>query len=387
MKDSMKKIILVLSVLVIMLTSYFIYTDINKDDKLKPNEPVVEEKPSENQPTIEEQINDRIKQTLSEMSLEEKVGQMFIVRHPLNNALSIIDEYHLGGYIMYARDFKDISKTNVTNNIKKYQEASKIPLFMAVDEEGGSVNRVSLYYRDTPFKSSQELYKEGGFDLIKNDTIEKSNLLKEIGLNVNFAPVADISNNPKDYIYKRTFGSNAINTSEYIKTVVEAMKEQKIGSVLKHFPGYGSSNDTHMGMAYDKRDYSEFVNNDFIPFKTGIESGADMVLVSHNIVSSMDEKYPASLSPKIHEILRDDLNFKGVIVTDALDMGAITQFGDMGEVAVLAVLAGNDLICCTDYQIQIKAVIDAVNNDRIDLKQIDESVTRILKLKIELGLL
>lgn len=380
MKKKILKLLYVLSLLVVLVASCFIYINTKSNDGLI-------EVPSFNNPTVEEQVETRINQALKELTLEEKVGQMFIVRHPLNNALEKINEYHLGGYIMYARDFKNISKEDVTANIKSYQEEANIPLFIAVDEEGGLVNRVSLYYKDEPFKSPQQLYNEGGFELIKSDTFEKSKLLKEIGINVNFAPVSDVSTNPLDYIYKRTFGKDANQTAEYIKTVVEAMKENKIASVLKHFPGYGNNVDTHTGIAYDERPYEQFENSDFIPFEIGIKSGADMVLVSHNIVYAMDDQYPASLSKKIHDILRNDLNFEGVVVTDALDMEAVRQFADDEEVAVLAVLAGNDLICCTDYEVQIKAVIDAVRNGEISEERIDESVTRILKLKMELGLL
>ena len=129
-----------------------------------------------------------------------------------------------------------------------------------------------------------------------------------------------------------------------------------------------------------------FENSDFIPFEAGIRSGAQLVLVSHNIVSCMDEDRPASLSPQVHEILREDLGFSGVIVTDDLVMDGIRQFTDDGNAAVLAVQAGNDLLCCTDFETQIPAVLQAVESGEIAEERIDESVLRILKLKTELGL-
>lgn len=323
------------------------------------------------------------------LSLEEKVGQMFIARAPVANASEKVEEYKIGGYILFKQDFEGNSKDQVIENIKSYQNASTIPMFIAVDEEGGTVNRVSGYteFREEPFQSPQELYSEGGWQAILDDTTEKCDLLRELGINVNFAPVADVSTNPDDFIYQRSFGKEAMLTSQYVETVVSAMKDNSMGSVLKHFPGYGNNEDTHVGIAYDHRSYETFETSDFIPFQGGIEAGANAVLVSHNIVSSMDSQHPASLSPKVHKILREDLKFDGVVVTDDLSMEAIRQFAEVDEVAVMAVLAGNDLLCCTDFEEQIPAVINAVKAGDITIDRINESVIRILTMKIELGLL
>lgn len=325
---------------------------------------------------------------LEKMTLEEKVGQMFIVRCPEEDAINKVSEYKIGGYILFGRDFEGETKTSLTKTIENYQNEAKIPLLIGVDEEGGTVNRVSKYkaFRNTPFKSPQELYKEGGMDLIISDTEEKCELLKSLGINVNFAPVCDISTNSKDYMYKRSFGKNAEKTAEYVENVVSTMKENKVASVLKHFPGYGNNVDTHTGISYDKREYNQFVSSDFIPFESGIEAGADIVLVSHNIVECMDEKYPASLSEKVHKILREELNFDGIIITDDLYMDAIKEFSN-DEAAILAVQAGNDLLCCTDFEVQIPAVINAVKDGKISEERINESVLRILNLKINLGIL
>ena len=331
----------------------------------------------------------RAQKLLSSMSLEEKVGQMFIVRFPANQIVETVSIYHPGGYILFARDFKDRSQEQITALLADCQNASSIPLLMAVDEEGGAVNRVSRYsqFRSAPFPSPQELYLKGGLESVRNDTLEKATLLKELGLNVNFAPVADVSVSSDDFIYSRTLGQSASLTAEYVDTVVAAMKEARMGSVLKHFPGYGSNADTHTGIAYDNRSYETFTSSDFLPFEAGIQAGADMVLVSHNVVSSMDGKVPASLSPRVHEILRQHLNFSGVIVTDDLSMEGVRKFSSDAQIAVDAVLAGNDLLCCTDYQVQIPAVLEAVENGTISRERIDESVLRILRLKVSLGLL
>lgn len=323
------------------------------------------------------------------MAMEEKVGQMFIARAPASNGASDVSTYHLGGYILFGRDFSGKTKQQVISDIERYQAAANIPLFIGVDEEGGVVNRVSLNpnFRAVPFWSPQDLYAEGGFELIRSDTKEKAELLHSLGINLNFAPVSDVSEDPNDFIYSRSFGKPAPETAEFVRNVVEVMNEENMGSVLKHFPGYGNNTDTHTGIAYDNRSYETFVNSDFLPFEAGIESGASMVLVSHNIVSAIDAQNPASLSSSVHNILRNDLGFNGVIITDDLVMDGVRDFAGDKEVAIMAVNAGNDMLCCTNYKEQIPAVIEAVKNGQISEERIDESVMRILELKISLGLI
>lgn len=376
----MKKILLILGLLVIIaipIVIYFVY-DFDSDANI----------PSDNLDTNEPEKTDKITEMLDNMTIPEKVGQMFMVRVPKEYADKRVSEYHLGGYIMFGRDFDNKAKEEVINNIASWQSAADIPMLIGVDEEGGTVNRISTNteFRSEPFKSSQELYKDGGFDLIYEDTINKANFLKELGINVNFAPVVDVSTNPDDYIYKRSFGKNANLTSEYAEVVVRAMKESNIASVLKHFPGYGNNTDTHTGIAIDNRTLETFKENDFLPFEAGIKAGANMVLVSHNIVTNMDSNNPASLSTRVHEILRNDLGFAGVIITDDLYMDAISKNYD-SSVAVLAILASNDLICTTDFESQIPEVIAAVEDGTISIDRINESVRRILELKLELNLI
>ncbi len=376
----MKKFLLILGLLVIIaipIVIYFVY-DFDSDANI----------PSDNLDTNEPEKTDKITKMLDNMSVEEKVGQMFMVRVPKENADKRVSEYHLGGYIMFGRDFDNKTKEEVINNIASWQSAADIPMLIGVDEEGGTVNRISTNteFRSEPFKSSQELYAEGGFDLIYEDTITKANFLKELGINVNFAPVVDVSTNPDDYIYKRSFGKNANLTSEYAEVVVRAMKESNIASVLKHFPGYGNNTDTHTGISIDNRTLESFKENDFLPFEAGIKAGANIILVSHNIVTNIDPDNPASLSTRVHEILRNDLGFAGVIITDDLYMDAISKNYD-SSVAVLAILAGNDLICTTDFESQIPEVIAAVEDGTISIDRINESVRRILELKLELNLI
>lgn len=331
----------------------------------------------------------RAKEVLKDMSLEEKVGQLFFVRLRKAQAIEDINTYHLGGYILFGDDFKEETKTSIKDLTASYQAAATIPMLIGVDEEGGSVNRLSKYpaFRAVPFHSPKDLYTEGGLDLIKSDTLEKATLLLSLGINMNLAPVCDVSTDPSDFIYHRTFGMDAAKTSEYIKAVVEVMKEQNLGSTLKHFPGYGNNVDTHTGIAIDERDYDTFVSSDFLPFEAGIKAGAGSILVSHNIVTSMDKDYPASLSIEVHKILRNELGFEGVVMTDDLSMDAIKQYTGDSDAAVLAIEAGNDLLIATNFMEQIPAVIDAVKDNTISMERIDESVLRVLKWKLSLGII
>jgi len=262
-------------------------------------------------------------------------------------------------------------------------------MVIAVDEEGGTVNRVSLYgqFCSSPFLSPQDLYAQGGWDAVTADTREKCALLKSLGINVNLAPVCDVSTNAGDFIYSRSFGQDAELTSQYVRTVVGAMNGSGVGCVLKHFPGYGNNVDTHTGVAVDDRPYSTFEDSDFLPFEEGLDAGAGAVLVCHNIVSCMDGASPASLSAAVHDILRGDLGFGGVIITDDLSMDAIRDFSGGEAAAVLAVEAGNDMLCCTDYADQYEAVLVAVQSGEISRERLDESVRRILEWKIGLKIL
>ena len=323
------------------------------------------------------------------MSLEEKVGQMFMARCPGSNAAEDAASYHLGGYLLFAAHFSSETPDTMKEKIASYQAAAGIPLLIGTDEEGGSVNRVSLYsqYRDTPFASPQSLFAAGGFPRIAEDATEKSKLLRSLGVNVNFAPVADVSTSTGDFIYGRSFGQDAEATSDYVHSVVSAMEEAGIGAVLKHFPGYGDNGDTHSSVITDTRPLETFLTSDLLPFQAGVEAGADFVLASHNIVTAFDESYPASLSPAVHELLREDLGFQGLIITDDLAMDGITDFIGAEEAAVLAVLAGNDLLLSSDYPTQIASVLRAVEEGRISDALIDAAVTRILRYKVNAGLL
>ena len=357
-----------------------------------PDTPAVDPAPPEKTP--EELNEERLNARIAEMTLEEKVGQLFFVRCPETDVAEDVKTYHLGGLLLFGRDYKDadgnwLSADDFTAKLASYQAAADLPLFIGSDEEGGTVTRASRNPNlfSSPLKSPQELYAAAGMDGLLEETLRYNERLKALGINVNFAPVCDVSTDENDFIHARSFGKDAQATADYITRVVPVYESAGIACVLKHFPGYGNNVDTHTGIAVDERTYESFETADFLPFSAGIAAGAPFVLVSHNIVNCMDDTLPASLSPKVHEILRGTLGFDGLIVTDDLAMDAVRSYAQDGSVAVLALQAGNDMIVTTDYQEQIPQVIAAVQAGEIDEREIDAHVYRVLYEKQTLGLI
>ena len=360
----------------------------------EPDAPAVEPTPVTPEKTPEELAEERLNERIASMTLEEKVGQLFFVRCPETGTAEDVKSYHLGGLLLFSRDYKDangnyLTKDAFTAAVQSYQDAADIPLLIGSDEEGGTVTRASRNGNlfSSPLASPQELYASLGMDGLLSTVLSYNQTLREIGVNVNFAPVCDVSIDRSDFIYARSFGKDAQTTADYIAKVVPAYADAGVACVLKHFPGYGNNADTHTGIAVDERSYETFETSDFLPFSAGIAAGAPFVLVSHNIVNCMDASLPASLSPKVHEILRGTLGFDGVVVTDDLAMDAVKAYAQDGRVAVLALQAGNDMIVTTDYRTQIPQVIDAVRSGGIDEREIDAHVYRVLHEKQALGLI
>ncbi len=323
---------------------------------------------------------------LQKLSLDEKIGQLFLVRYDSTKATEDLKKYHFSGFVFYQQDFQNKTSDEVKTMIKTLQDTANTALLTSVDEEGGKIIRVSSNPNlvSKPFKSSKELYTLGGFPKIREDTLEKSKILYNLGLNLNLAPVVDVSTSTSDYIYERSFGHDTTLTSTYAKTVIEASKETKVSYTLKHFPGYGNNTDTHTGSSKDTRTYESIIENDIPPFEAGINAGAEAVLFSHNIVTSIDENNPASLSASIHNILRNRLEFSGIIITDDIDMGATSSIENR---AVMALLSGNDLIITTNYEENINSIKTALNNGSISEEFIDRIALRVLAWKYYKGLL
>lgn len=321
---------------------------------------------------------------LQNMTLEEKIGQMFLARFPKDGVIEEIQNYYPGGYILFARDFKNETPESILSKLKECQNTSKIKIILGVDEEGGTVVRVSAYeaFRQERFLSPQQLWANGQLPAILDDSKEKSALLKSIGLNMNLAPVADVPTDSSSFIFDRSYGKDPKETAVYVSELIKTMNEDGIISVMKHFPGYGDNSDTHTGIAVDERPYEMFTNSDFLPFISGIKADGPCILVSHNIIKSMDADKPASLSKNVHDILRTELNFSGIIMTDDLAMDAVKEYAENGEAAVLAVSVGNDIIISSDLKGQSLEILNAVKQGKIDEAQIDKAVKRILALKL-----
>ena len=347
-----------------------------------------EDKINENKELFEDYYAESEK-LLETMTLEEKVGQMFYARYPGNGANNEIKANNPGGYILFGVDFKNETKSSILEKIQQNQSNSKIKMFMGVDEEGGTVVRVSRYkaFRNSQFCSPQELWQQGQLERIIEDSTEKSELLKSIGLNTNFAPVVDVPTKETSFIYSRSYGRGADNTAIYTKELIKNMNNDNMISVMKHFPGYGDNVDTHTGVAIDDREYQNFENSDFKPFIEGINVGCPMILVSHNVVNCMDKDFPASLSKNVHDVLRNELNFSGLIITDDLAMDAVKEYVENGNAATQAVLAGNDMIISSDFVNQKREIIKAVENNEIPMEYIDNAVRRILACKLAYGII
>ena len=385
----MKKIISLIIVIIILLVGFYIIENkygLLEKKNLSSNK--TKKKYKEIPDGIFKDYYKQAQDIVDEMTIEEKIGQLFLVRYEKNDT-TYLSNFYPGGYILFAKDFNNHTKEQMAKELKDLQGISKYPLILGVDEEGGYVTRVSRYpaYRSEKFKSPRDYYLEGGYDLLEQTEKEKAELLKSIGLNLNLAPVADISTNEDDFIYIRTFGEDADKTSEYVTKMVGYANSNKINSTLKHFPGYGNNTDTHTGVAIDKREYSAFEENDYKPFEAGIKANVPSILISHNIVTCLDENTPSSLSSKVIGELRNKLGFTGIIMTDDLAMDAVKEYVDNGKAATMAINAGNDMIITSDFMSMKNELINSVKSKEISEDTINEAVKRVIAWKYYSGLL
>lgn len=381
----MKKILMILVSVLVIGCLVFIWKDELLGKKVDNNSSNLNDVKKDNVSTeLFGKYYDAASKIMKDMTLEEKIGQLFLVRYDKNLASSWVSDYYPGGFVMFAKDFANQTKDSIKEEIDNLQSISKIPLVIAVDEEGGYVTRVSRYsnFRDSKFLSPREYYDTGGEELLEKTEKEKATLLLSTGINLNLAPVADVSVNSNDFINNRTFNRDARDTAVLIGKMVNYANEVGISSSLKHFPGYGNNVDTHTGVAIDERSYENFLENDYLPFKEGIKNRAPTVLVSHNIINCIDSRYPATLSKKVIAELREKLNFSGVVITDDLSMDAVNSYVEDGSAAVLAVNAGDDLIITSDFVKMYREVYQAVTDKKIDIKTIDQAVKRNIAWKI-----
>lgn len=340
---------------------------------------------------------------LSSMTLEEKIFQLFMVTP---EALTGFDEVYMageatkdavwerpaGGIVYFSQNLKDEDQTRemLSKTAQYGEERSGLPPFLAVDEEGGQVARISgkegfsLAAFPDMSKIGASNDKAKAFEV--GDTIGK--YLADLGFDVDFAPVADVlTNQDNTVVVRRSFGSDAELVSRMVSEEVKGLKRHGVSPVLKHFPGHGgTAEDSHETKPVLHRTLEELSETEFLPFAAGIKSGADFVMAGHISVPEIDgDGRPAVFSKTLlTDVLRKQLEFEGIIITDAMNMGAVTTEYDSGEAAVSALLAGVDMILMPeDFDTAVQAVKGAVENGTLTEKRIEESVLRILTLKAE----
>ena len=377
-----KKIFFLVLFAFVLLFLFLVFPQDIADNDTKESEKTTEE-PMKEQELFERYYKEAEKE-LEDMSLEEKIGQLFLVRFDNTKIESTLAQTAPSGYVLFAKDIENKTKDSLKQELDSYQTKAKVNLIFAVDEEGGTVTRISRFpaFRSEKFKSVRDYYLEGGIPLLLTIEEEKEVLLKEVGINLNLAPVADVSTNPDDYIYNRTLGEKTEIVSDYIKEIAKYARGNNFAITLKHFPGYGGNVDTHMGISLDQRSQEEIQTESLPPFQAGIEEKAPIIMVSHNKIESYDSTAPTSLSKPLHDLLRG-MGFTGLILTDDLDMAAIQEDLNGENEAVKAFLAGNDLIMTSSYEEDLNALEEAIENDTIKEEDLNERVKKILAFKYQ----
>lgn len=403
------KALTALSVALILLdiitAGYFIIRNMNKDSETEQTEVTSHDtETTETSTTAEEttepttEAKDEIDIIIEGMSLHEKVCQMFIITpEALTNDVDVtaasmateksLAENPVGGLIYFEKNLLSQTQiTNVIDTIKDYAEDQGcIPLFYSVDEEGGQVARCADAL-GTAYVESAYYYRSMGTDAAYSNARMIAGDIKGLGFNLNFAPVADTWSNPNNTVIgTRAYSDDFKETARLVSAAVKGFSDGGVYCTIKHFPGHGdTAEDSHYSSAVSYKTAEELRANEYLAFKDGIEAGADMVMVGHIIVPEIDE-LPATLSEKmIQGELRGHLGYDGVIITDSLGMGAITNSYSSADAAVMAVQAGNDILLTPDNFLEaVNGIEEAVNSGKLTEERINESVRRILTLKKE----
>ncbi|MBE5942601.1 MAG: beta-hexosaminidase [Lachnospiraceae bacterium] len=336
----------------------------------------------------ERKINAYIDEAMEKLSIEQKLAQMMILTNEHDIHSANLQTYQPAGVIFFEVDFRGKTIDEVKNRVNMLQSFVEIPLLVGVDEEGGAVSRLKTLKEEgmPKFASARQLTEQGG-DAIAQDTLQKMSYLKRIGINLNFAPVADVVDQKNSYMYERAPSGDADEAADYVESVINVMEKEGVLSCVKHFPGYGNNVNTHDGFAHDNRPLTQYEARDFVPFQRGVEKGVDMVMVSHIVMEAVDGMHPASLSVPVHEILRNNMQYDGVIIADDLNMQAILKTMTMREASAKALLAGNDMIFSADFSVSMQGALEAYRKGELTEEQINESVRRVLRMKIKNGII
>jgi len=325
---------------------------------------------------------------IDNLTLEEKVGQMLMFAFngtTYNKQIdTFINEFKLGGVIYFKKNIENIHQTAFLN--KQISEKASIPLFKAIDQEGGPVLRFTEEVTPLPGAMALAAANADIYEICKRVGLD----LKKIGFNMNFAPVGDINNNPLNpVINSRAYSDKAEIVENCVVQAFKGFQKAKLLSTIKHFPGHGDTSvDSHVGLPVVDKSLEDILELELKPFKKAIYEGIDGVMVSHVLYKQIDNKYPSTLSRKIiTNLLKDKLGFKGLIVTDSLTMGAIWKKYSIEEIIKLGINAGNDILCfCGKALIEeqreiVNTFIKLVNSNEISMDRINESVQKILNYK------
>lgn len=335
--------------------------------------------------------SDTIADQISKMTLEEKIGQMLIVgveAYNFNdNTKSLVQKYKVGGIIALGENVKNTKQLlNLLNSIRKENQKNNIPLFMSIDEEGGRISRVPKEFKKLPTNKAIGQINDNDFSYKIGRILADE--IRAFGFNMDFAPVLDVNSNPKNpVIGDRSFSSDADTVSNLGVQTMKGIRSRSVIPVVKHFPGHGDTSvDSHLGLPSVNNDLKRLKDVELIPFVEAIKNNVEAVMIAHILLPKIDKENPSSMSKTIiTDILRTDLNYDGVVITDDMTMGAIMKNYDIGEAAVKSVNAGTDIVLVChgfDKEVEvINALKDAVSKGDIQEKRIDESVYRILKLK------
>ena len=349
--------------------------------------------------TAEELKDDTISEAIEHMTVEEKVGQMIMMdfrKNPDDSGMTVLSEdvaqkiadYHLGGVILFAENLDTAEQTKEL--VADMQKAADMPLLIGIDEEGSMVSRLDK--SQIPHTSIPNAKDMNG-DTAQAEAAGKEigSVLSELGINVDFAPVADINTNQENpVIGERAYGTDAQTVAVMAEAFRTGLEENGVSAVAKHFPGHGdTATDSHDGMAVLDHDLQRLREVEFVPFQTLIDAGIDWVMVGHITMPKVTgDNLPASLSKEAIDLLRQELGFSGIIVTDAMNMGAITQYDTDGMAAVMAIQAGADVVLMpSDLQQTMSALQQAVMEGEITQQRLEESVYRILSWKYDCGML
>jgi beta-N-acetylhexosaminidase len=332
----------------------------------------------------------KIKNIIDEMSIDEKIGQLIISSYSnIDEIVPIINEYKLGGVILYKNNINTISQ--VKDDINKLKAINnKISLFISIDQEGGRVTRLPSEMGS--FESAMSIGSKNDLDYAYESGKKIASFLTELGFNLDFAPVLDIFSNPKNTVIgERSFGTNPSVVSRMGIQVIKGLHSENIMATAKHFPGHGDTLvDSHIGLPVVDKTVAELKDFEFIPFANAIKNDIDMIMVAHIILSKVDD-LPSTMSKNIvTDILRRDLGYDGVVITDDMSMGAIAKNYTIPEAAVMSINAGCDIILVKGVNNTISIINSikaSMQNGVLAEKRIDESLYHILTLKNKYKLL